>query len=774
MTQQGPMFVMFEEMPDSTVLTVDSNGKISQNSIANGILTSIWSYETNLTTTCAKLDSGNQLIAVGYDSGHLSFNVVSKEVLYYNNLSSTPDGIDWDSEGDIWLSYQTGQRKAIEYSSTGLTGYKSGVVASGFFASMMLTDDTMAFAAMDTNVHIYDKNSNLVRKLTQPTAYLSTIFQDSNDNLLVGASNGKMYIYNTTSWAQPSLVDLGVNEVISYIDEIQDDYIVGTEQSSVFLVDKDQFTIDQSWSVDGEVKGSYHYSSGQISIMSKFSNQHKLYYLDIDSDSDGVGDSLDVYPADPTQTSDSDGDGYGDNPSGNNGDAFPNDGTQSSDSDGDGYGDNPTGSFPDLFPLNADQWNDTDGDGYGDNSNGQDGDKYPDDISQWNDTDGDGYGDNINGNNPDGCPNEPGYSTIDRYGCKDSDLDLYSDPDSSWSVLDGADALPNEKTQWNDADGDGFGENPSPAVTPDNCPLISGNSTQEIRTDGTITQRYGCLDTDGDSFDDSSDEFPNNPSEWYDGDEDGVGSNSDFDDTTPKIKTQLDYCFVSGDQSNICMEVSDLDYQEYLSRDKSAGETDLSYSVWLASKDSNLQDDDSSLTSAIKQVVIIGGGVFVAATILILVASLVLKKRKINDLVKRYGVPFKPKDTTATQEALEGTAGLSASGGIDSDDSWDEDVKEMDFSESNEEEVEEEVNTVSAEELYDAETDISDLAGIEISPEATSEEEVSAMLQDEETEIDDEKPSEVPPLPATGLPEGWTMEQWEWYGAEWLSKQNDQ
>ena len=222
------------------------------------------------------------------------------------------------------------------------------------------------------------------------------------------------------------------------------------------------------------------------------------------------------------------------------------------------------------------------------------------------------------------------------------------------------------------------------------------------------------------------------------------------------------------------MEVSDLDYQEYLSRDKSAGETDLSYSAWLASKDSNLQDDDSSLTSVIKQVVIIGGGVFVSVTILILVASLVLKKRKINDLVKRYGVPFKPKDTTATQEALEGTAGLSASGGIDSDESWDEDVKEMDFSESDEEEVEEEVNTVSAEELYDSETDISDLAGIEISPEATSEEEVSAMLQDEETEIDNEKPSEVPPLPATGLPEGWTMEQWEWYGAEWLSKQNNQ
>ena len=30
---------------------------------------------------------------------------------------------------------------------------------------------------------------------------------------------------------------------------------------------------------------------------------------------------------------------------------------------------------------------------------------------------------------------------------------------------------------------------------------------------------------------------------------------------------------------------------------------------------------------------------------------------------------------------------------------------------------------------------------------------------------------EAPPLPAEGLPEGWTMDQWKWYGAEWLAKQ---
>ena len=29
----------------------------------------------------------------------------------------------------------------------------------------------------------------------------------------------------------------------------------------------------------------------------------------------------------------------------------------------------------------------------------------------------------------------------------------------------------------------------------------------------------------------------------------------------------------------------------------------------------------------------------------------------------------------------------------------------------------------------------------------------------------------APPLPATGLPDGWTMEQWEHYGQQWLDQQ---
>ena len=39
--------------------------------------------------------------------------------------------------------------------------------------------------------------------------------------------------------------------------------------------------------------------------------------------------------------------------------------------------------------------------------------------------------------------------------------------------------------------------------------------------------------------------------------------------------------------------------------------------------------------------------------------------------------------------------------------------------------------------------------------------------------VSTEPTSNAPPLPASGLPEGWSMEQWEHYGQQWLDSQVD-
>ena len=102
--------------------------------------------------------------------------------------------------------------------------------------------------------------------------------------------------------------------------------------------------------------------TGQFSISHNGANSPTAITLsaniDLDSDGDGVGNALDAFDDDPTETTDSDSDGVGDN-----GDAFPNNASYSADSDGDG--------LPDAYEVasgldknNADDASaDLDGDG---------------------------------------------------------------------------------------------------------------------------------------------------------------------------------------------------------------------------------------------------------------------------------------------------------------------------------------------------------------------------------------------------------------------------
>ena len=154
---------------------------------------------------------------------------------------------------------------------------------------------------------------------------------------------------------------------------------------------------------------------------------------------------------------------------------------------------------------------DLDGDGWADIE-----DEWPFDATQWIDTDSDGYGDNPAGTDPDGCPTFSGTSTFDRLGCPDSDDDGWSNPDAMWTAADGADAFPADYTQWMDSDEDGYGDN-SDGLTHDSCPNVFGTSTID---------RYGCIDSDGDGWSDSADAFPNEYTQWEDSDGDGFGDSA--------------------------------------------------------------------------------------------------------------------------------------------------------------------------------------------------------------------------------------------------------
>ena len=208
-------------------------------------------------------------------------------------------------------------------------------------------------------------------------------------------------------------------------------------------------------------------SSGILVAVWLTSNVYSPLQTVRDSDGDGFADAYDTFPFNDEQWSDSDNDGYGDNPTGTEGDAFPDNPSQNSDSDGDGYGDNQSQGATqiDAFPMDESEWLDSDEDGHGDNS-----DAFPLDESEWLDSDGDGYGDN-------------------------------------------SDAFPLDGSEWLDSDGDGYGDNT------DVCVFVAGTSTQD---------RLGCHDSDNDGWSDEGDAFPNDASEHADSDGDGVGNNADL------------------------------------------------------------------------------------------------------------------------------------------------------------------------------------------------------------------------------------------------------
>lgn len=285
------------------------------------------------------------------------------------------------------------------------------------------------------------------------------------------------------------------------------------------------------------------------------------------------------------------------------------------DSDGDGASD-PTNFWnqsmgADIWPNDPTQWADSDGDGYGDNGskNATDPDYFPNNIAAAVDTDEDGYpdvftefynGSNAQGLQIDGCPLVAGNSTNPFYGCIDSDGDNYRDiytydlnPTTGLRENQSGDAFPFDPNQWADADGDGFGDfqgGDLADVCPNapgvingtlgiGCPLIDGNDDDgdfvinEVdqcpdTQFGLLVDLNGCaenqLDDDSDGVTNDADICPattdvttvdaNGCSEaqrQVDSDSDGVYDYLDLCDSTPASEVpDLDGCSLSQKDSD--------------------------------------------------------------------------------------------------------------------------------------------------------------------------------------------------------------------------------
>ncbi|WP_290580468.1 thrombospondin type 3 repeat-containing protein [Ketobacter sp.] len=241
----------------------------------------------------------------------------------------------------------------------------------------------------------------------------------------------------------------------------------------------------------------------------------------VDSDGDGLADSGGLNP-DP----DDDNDGVPDTE-----DAFPNDPTESVDTDGDGTGNNTdtdddddgTPDSADAFPLNDQETADADQDGIGDNADEDDDNDNIPDSQDSNSTNPDVDGDQV----LDGYDNCPLVANTQQ---KDSDFDGIGD------LCD------------TDKDNDGVNDDV------DNCPAVANQD--QANADGDELGDLCDSDDDGDGVADAEDAFPLDASESADTDSDSVGDNSD---NCPLVANQDQLDTDQDEVGNLCDDDDDND-----------------------------------------------------------------------------------------------------------------------------------------------------------------------------------------------------------------------
>ncbi|MGB2425842.1 MAG: hypothetical protein ACPIBN_06360, partial [Candidatus Poseidoniaceae archaeon] len=278
-------------------------------------------------------------------------------------------------------------------------------------------------------------------------------------------------------------------------------------------------------------------------------------------------------------------------------------------------------------------------------------------------------------------------------------------------------------------------------------------------------------DTDGDGWVDATETSTMVGSiygdEHLDFDRDFVGASLDYNDDDGRIQTERDHCNLDyTDVREVCIGWRNKAYADYYDITILANETPMSFSSWNTSDPTGSTSEGEWYESdAMTDALVYGGIIFGGMTVVIIIVGMVMSRRKEATVSKEYGGALP--SSAAMSEALEGTAGSSATGGVESDSLWDDDVKPLEMEENEETVIESEPTeeVKGDEELFTGDESIESIASMGAEPEPVTEEAAPAAQ---------EAPTEAPPLPASGLPDGWTMDQWKWYGHEYLAKYGDQ
>ena len=516
-----------------------------------------WSMAEGLTGTGSTVisdidvDGNNEVLVVGYFGQNIDFG---------GSTLQTSGG-----ETDVFVASMSPGGNWNWYAKQGGSSYDlgTGVVADGSGSAIITMSSASTMTIAGNTITPYGNNDTLIAAIDSAGNWLYSVHagstaDDWSTSIGLG-SNGEVFVSGTYSgtmnWGNNlqttsnggsidiflwlpdgGSLDSDADEILDDEDNcpfvanpLQEDYDGDGEGDACDDDDDDDLVKDVSDLCDPDEGDLYNAMASMKNWISQVSSDHdgdgcEDLNEDPDDDNDGIEDMADKCPkgdinwsntdsVDSAMPHDYDTDGCKDT-------------TEDTDDDDDGVSDGDDYCDPDVA-IGDDSWDtgpvesktgwisnlETDAD--------EDGCR---DSDEDDNDDNDDFGDSI-----DHCPIIYGASSEDRRGCLDSDGDGYSDPDSSWSTTDGADAFKDEITQWMDTDGDGFGDEID-GYLGDNCPNVPGSS---------VSDRNGCPDSDGDGYSDPdemwpardcgfllcADALPNEPTQWTDLDGDGFGDN---------------------------------------------------------------------------------------------------------------------------------------------------------------------------------------------------------------------------------------------------------
>ena len=172
---------------------------------------------------------------------------------------------------------------------------------------------------------------------------------------------------------------------------------------------------------------------------------------------------------------------------------------------------------------------------------------------------------------------------------------------------------------------------------------------------------------------------------------------------------------------------------------------------------------------------------FAGVTVIILIVGGLVSAVRTAASKRRPDAQYDHQDATKELEASEEGSGFETRGGIIEDKAWDDEPLGSGISQDvpsaaptadafKDEEDEDEPDTSPPSESVAEESEPD--PEFDWDPEPTPE--PSSATEQEPGDAMTELPAGAPELPEGGLPSGWTMEQWAYYGHQWLSSQDEQ